>query len=563
MTRTTRRSRPDRERDLAPVVPPRARALVVGLTIAAGAAASAARRSTTRTRSTRRTPAPCPARRTPTQIDSWLQVNPDNTVTLFHGVAELGQGTPTAMRQIAAEELGLAMEQVTAAQLDTNVVDQRVRRRLAARPAPRWARRTCAAPRRPRARRCSSSPRRSSAFRSSSLSVDKGVVSGGGKTVKYGDLMAGKLFQSTIAAQGATLTDPSKFKVIGTRVPRIDIPDDRHRHARPSSRTSACRGCSTAASSARAGRAPSTRARSCSASTRARSSTSTDVAGRRRSATSSASSRRRSTTRSRPRAQLKVKWDETPKLPGNGNLAAALRDPANLAAATASRRSPATSAPASRARRRCSRQSYFTALPGPRADRPELRDRGRRAATRRTVLCMAQGPYTTRAAIAGALEAAGHVGARPGLPGLVGTYGHGTYDDVSISAALHLAGGRQAGARAVHALGRARLGPVRPGPGDRHPRRHRRQREDRRLRLHLLAARLDAGRRVGRAARRRHRHPGDRAGRQRRHDQRRLASTRSRTAASRASGSTATTASSRASGSAPLQRRSRCSPPSR
>src|SRR5579864_2073607 len=57
----------------------------------------------------------------PTQIDSWLQVNPDNTVTLFHGWVEMGQGSPTAVRMIAAEELGLSMGQVGAAQIDTNV----------------------------------------------------------------------------------------------------------------------------------------------------------------------------------------------------------------------------------------------------------------------------------------------------------------------------------------------------------------------------------------------------------------------------------------------------------
>jgi len=57
----------------------------------------------------------------PTQIDSWLQVNPDNTVTLFHGWAEMGQGSPTAVRMIAAEELGLSIGQVGSAQVDTNV----------------------------------------------------------------------------------------------------------------------------------------------------------------------------------------------------------------------------------------------------------------------------------------------------------------------------------------------------------------------------------------------------------------------------------------------------------
>jgi CO/xanthine dehydrogenase Mo-binding subunit len=57
----------------------------------------------------------------PTQVDSWLQINSDNSVTLYHGWVELGQGTPTAVRMIAAEELGLSVDQVTAAQVDTNV----------------------------------------------------------------------------------------------------------------------------------------------------------------------------------------------------------------------------------------------------------------------------------------------------------------------------------------------------------------------------------------------------------------------------------------------------------
>ena len=43
------------------------------------------------------------------QIDSWLQVNSNNTVTLFHGWTEMGRGSPTAMLQIAAEELGLSI----------------------------------------------------------------------------------------------------------------------------------------------------------------------------------------------------------------------------------------------------------------------------------------------------------------------------------------------------------------------------------------------------------------------------------------------------------------------
>ena len=84
----------------------------------------------------------------PAQIDSWLQVNPDSTVTLFHGWTEMGQGSPTAIRQIAAEELGLSFDQVRAAQLDTcrsRPSPPRVPPR-----GPRWARRACAVPPRQR-----------------------------------------------------------------------------------------------------------------------------------------------------------------------------------------------------------------------------------------------------------------------------------------------------------------------------------------------------------------------------------------------------------------------------
>jgi nicotinate dehydrogenase subunit B len=62
-----------------------------------------------------------------------------------------------------------------------------------------------------------------------SLSVSDGVISGGGKTVTYGQLLAGKLFNTKIATAnlnpGAGISKPvSQYKVIGTRVPRVDLP---------------------------------------------------------------------------------------------------------------------------------------------------------------------------------------------------------------------------------------------------------------------------------------------------------------------------------------------------
>src|SRR5260370_18879327 len=57
----------------------------------------------------------------PELLDSWIAMHADNTATVFMGKVELGQGTTTGMLQIAAEELDLAMSQVSATRVDTNV----------------------------------------------------------------------------------------------------------------------------------------------------------------------------------------------------------------------------------------------------------------------------------------------------------------------------------------------------------------------------------------------------------------------------------------------------------
>ena len=55
------------------------------------------------------------------EIDSYLAIHPDNTATIYSGYVELGQGGPTALRQIAAEELDLDFEQVMMVRNDTFV----------------------------------------------------------------------------------------------------------------------------------------------------------------------------------------------------------------------------------------------------------------------------------------------------------------------------------------------------------------------------------------------------------------------------------------------------------
>ncbi len=56
----------------------------------------------------------------PTDPLAWFEVTPDNTVSLFVSKAEMGQGIHTALTQIAADELDLAMDEVRLVQGDTS-----------------------------------------------------------------------------------------------------------------------------------------------------------------------------------------------------------------------------------------------------------------------------------------------------------------------------------------------------------------------------------------------------------------------------------------------------------
>ena len=56
----------------------------------------------------------------PTQLDSWLAVAPDGTVTVFSGKVDLGTGVETALAQIVAEELDVPFNRIHMIGLDTN-----------------------------------------------------------------------------------------------------------------------------------------------------------------------------------------------------------------------------------------------------------------------------------------------------------------------------------------------------------------------------------------------------------------------------------------------------------
>lgn len=53
------------------------------------------------------------------ELDRWVRVNEDETITLFTGKVEYGQGLQTAIAQIGAEELDVAVERVRVVMADT------------------------------------------------------------------------------------------------------------------------------------------------------------------------------------------------------------------------------------------------------------------------------------------------------------------------------------------------------------------------------------------------------------------------------------------------------------
>jgi CO/xanthine dehydrogenase Mo-binding subunit len=171
-------------------------------------------------------------------VDSWLTIHADNTASLKIGKVEMGQGTPTALLMIAAEELSMDFGQLKAITHDTNVTPNQGAS-VGSQGVQTGGKQTRAA-----AAAAATALLNMAAANlgvpASSLTVSKGVVSGGGKTLTYGQLIGDKLFNLQIptysvagnsttppqAVAGAPGTKPvAKYTLVGTSPGRIDIPD--------------------------------------------------------------------------------------------------------------------------------------------------------------------------------------------------------------------------------------------------------------------------------------------------------------------------------------------------
>src|SRR5439155_19420792 len=132
------------------------------------------------------------------QIDSWITINADNTASIKTGGSLQGTGSDTGLLMIAGEELNMDMSQLEFVLADTNVTPNTGKHSASntiknAGPGVRAASAHAAQVLLGLASKQLGVP-------ASQPSVSKGVVFGGGKSVRYGQLLGVKLFNGLVAA---------------------------------------------------------------------------------------------------------------------------------------------------------------------------------------------------------------------------------------------------------------------------------------------------------------------------------------------------------------------------
>jgi len=169
------------------------------------------------------------------RLDSWLAIGQDGSVTVFTDKVELGMGVSTAFAQIVAEELDVSFHAVsvvmgdTARTPDQGGVGGSTSISVGARPI-----RQAAAEGRQILLNLASARLGAPVAQ---LTVRDGVVRRADdptKTASYGDLIGGRRFDVTLQVSGGSYNlgvagtarpkSPDQYTVVGTPVPRMDIP---------------------------------------------------------------------------------------------------------------------------------------------------------------------------------------------------------------------------------------------------------------------------------------------------------------------------------------------------
>ena len=159
----------------------------------------------------------------PKEVDAFLAVNSDGTVTIFCGKVDLGQGLRIAIPQIAAEELGIGVDKIKYIEGDTALTPDQGRTAgsngiqrggMQIRQAAATARKALVDL---AAQRLN--------LKADDLVVAEGLVrpKSGGDGISFADLIGGGRFDVKLDPN-APRKDPAAYTIIGKSLPRPDVP---------------------------------------------------------------------------------------------------------------------------------------------------------------------------------------------------------------------------------------------------------------------------------------------------------------------------------------------------
>ena len=155
-------------------------------------------------------------------LDSWIRIDADNTITVFTGKAELGQGVKTALLQVAAEELDVQPGDIKLITADTGLTpDEGYTAGSQSMQNSGTAIRHAAA--QVREILIAEAARRFGVAPAELQAADKAIIGAGGRSVSYGELVAGNILHVE-AKPESKLKEPGTFRFMGKPLQRVDIP---------------------------------------------------------------------------------------------------------------------------------------------------------------------------------------------------------------------------------------------------------------------------------------------------------------------------------------------------
>ena len=157
------------------------------------------------------------------EVDGFLAIGSDSSVTIYCGKVDLGQGLRIAVPQMAAEELGFGVERIALVEGDTALTPDQGATAGSTR---RHARRRADPPGGRDRPRGADRPRGGARGRPrAELEATGNEVrpKAGGAGLRFGELVGDRRFNLKVDPK-APLKDPATYTVVGKPLPRPDVP---------------------------------------------------------------------------------------------------------------------------------------------------------------------------------------------------------------------------------------------------------------------------------------------------------------------------------------------------